>query len=262
MFTISSRQNALVVRCRAIARGEDSARILLDGAHLVSEALASGLAIQQAIVSTAHAGDAEIAAIVHELERRQVEMVAARPPVMAAVSLLRSPSAVVAVAARPVASTDGRPSRQALLVLACDVQDPGNIGAIVRVAEAAGATGMVAAGQSADPFGSKALRGSMGSALRLPIAMRSTIDESVADARRQGCRIAAAVPRGGTLLYDADLRGPLAVLVGSEGSGLADAVIREADLQLTIPMQPPVESLNAAVTVAIILYEARRQNQK
>jgi len=129
------------------------------------------------------------------------------------------------------------------------------------VAEAAGATGLVAAGASANPFGWKALRGSMGSALRLPIASALSSDAAIADARRRRCRVVATVPRGGRSLFEADLSGPVAVLIGGEGGGLPAALVDTADERVTIPMQAPVESLNAAVTAALILYEARRQRR-
>ena len=145
------------------------------------------------------------------------------------------------------------------MVIACDVQDPGNLGAIVRVAEAGAATGVVAAGSCADPFGWKALRGSMGSALRLPVASRGRADDAIARARRHGCRIVATVARGGHLLFDVNLKMPIAVLIGGEGSGLAPSLVAAADERVTIPMQAPVESLNAAVTAALVVYEARRQ---
>src|SRR5262249_41893855 len=132
-------------------------------------------------------------------------------------------------------------------------------GAIVRVAEAAGASGVVPAGASADPFGWKALRGSMGSALRLPVTPRMALDEALAQARAAGCRVIATTPRGGEPYFAVDLRGPIAIVIGGEGPGLPSAVIEAADLPVTIPMQAPVESLNAAVTAALILYEARRQ---
>ena len=81
----------------------------------------------------------------------------------------------------------------------------------------------------------------------------------MAEARRRGCRVIAAVPRDGQPLFDADLTGPVAVLIGGEGRGLSSAITDAADERITIPMQPPVESLNAAVTTALIVYEARRQ---
>jgi tRNA G18 (ribose-2'-O)-methylase SpoU len=99
----------------------------------------------------------------------------------------------------------------------------------------------------------------MGSALRLPIASAIEADEAIADARRRGCRIVASVPRGGQSLFDVDLTGPIAVLIGGEGPGLPPSLLDTADERLTIPMQAPVESLNAAVTAALIVYEAHRQ---
>ncbi len=133
------------------------------------------------------------------------------------------------------------------------------MGAIIRFAEAAGASGVVIAGDTADPFGWKALRGSMGSALRLPICASLLLEDAIDDARKRGARVVATVPRGGTSIFDAPLAGPLALLIGSEGVGLPDRVISEADLRVTIPMDPPVESLNAAVAAAVLLFEARRQ---
>ena len=134
------------------------------------------------------------------------------------------------------------------MIVAIDVQDPGNVGAIVRVAEAGGATGVVCAGACADPFGWKALRGSMGSALRLPVLVHRDVREAIDEARRHGCRIVATSPRGGRPLFESDLRGPIAILIGGEGPGLAASEIDAADERVMIPMQPPVESLNTAVT--------------
>jgi TrmH family RNA methyltransferase len=147
-----------------------------------------------------------------------------------------------------------------LVIVAVDVQDPGNVGAMLRVAEAAGATGAIVAGASADPFGWKAVRGSMGSALRLPLIVEKA-PWSAASIRHRNCRVVATVPRGGRPLFEADLRGPLAILIGGEGRGLAPALVDEAGERVTIPMEPPVESLNAAVTAALLLYEARRQRR-
>jgi len=84
-------------------------------------------------------------------------------------------------------------------------------------------------------------------------------DEAVAEAKRHGCRIVATVPRDGSPLFEMDLSGPLQILIGSEGRGLPPAVAAAADERVTIPMQTPVESLNAAVTTALIVYEAHRQ---
>ena len=257
---ITSRHNPHVARYRAVARGEVADRLLLDGPHLVAEALAAGVPIEHAAVGQAALDRAEIRTLVAELGRRGVEPVVATPHVMAALSPVRSSSPIVALAHRPAPDAKRLYAGAAPLVLiATDVQDPGNMGAMVRVAEAGGATSVIAAGTCADPFGWKALRGSTGSALRLPIGIVDSAASAMAEARRHGCRVMATVPRGGRSPFDIDLRGASAVLVGGEGPGLAPELVESADERITIPMQSPVESLNAAVAAAIIVYEAFRQ---
>lgn len=255
---ITSRQNAAVTRYRNVARGDDRSVVLLDGPHLISEALVAGLTVRHAMVVNEARPD--IATLARRLEDRGIEVASVTARVIAAASPVRTPSGIVALADRP-SGGDARLYRSVpLVIIASDVQDPGNVGAIVRVAEAAGASGVVAAGTCADPFGWKALRGSMGSALRLSIAFSRSVDEAVADARNHRCRVVAAVPKQGDSLFEADLTPPLAILVGGEGRGLPQALLDGVDRCVTVPMTPPVESLNVAVTAALILYEARRQS--
>jgi TrmH family RNA methyltransferase len=261
--TVSSRQNPVVAMYRAAARGETLGVMLLDGVHLVAEAVAAGLRMRHVAVKTEAMNITEIGLLVDRLEHANayVDMVSAQ--VMDALSPVRSSSAVVALADRPSPSEQKVYEGAApLVILAVDVQDPGNVGAIVRVAEAGGATGFVAAGACADPLGWKALRGSMGSALRLPILVASDPHRAIEDAKRHGCRIVATTARGGQSPFDIDYTGPAAVLIGSEGPGLPPALVEAADERVTIPMQTPVESLNAAVTAALIVYEARRQRTR
>lgn len=260
---ISSRQNPIVGRFRDAARGTAPGAILLEGAHLLADALDAGVQIEVAAVSAEAEGRAGTADLLRRLDRAGVEVAPVTAAVAEALSPVRSASGVVALARRP--ETDPRrvfASASPLVVVAADVQDPGNLGAIVRVAEAAGASGVIGTASGADPFGWKALRGSMGSALRLPVARMPSTPDAVAAARVAGCRIVATVPRGGRAPSEAGLSGPAAILIGGEGPGLPDAVVDEADERVTIPMAPPVESLNAAVTAALMLYEARRQRAR
>jgi len=260
---VSSRQNRLVARYRAAARGDARDVALLDGLHLVSEAVEAGVRIRHVAVKSDAMTITEVGALIERLTHSGVDVVSVSPSVMNALSAVRSSSSIVALVDRPVADVDRVfDAPRPLVVIAADVQDPGNLGAIVRVAEAGGASGVIAAGASADPFGWKALRGSMGSALRLPIGSRSEIARAADDARQHGCRIFSTVPRQGRSVFDCDFRGPGAIFIGSEGPGLPQAVIESSDERVTIPMQPPVESLNAAVTAALIVYEARRQRMK
>jgi tRNA G18 (ribose-2'-O)-methylase SpoU len=130
----------------------------------------------------------------------------------------------------------------------------------MRTAEAAGATAFITTASTADPLGWKALRGSMGSALRLPIA-RGDMAEILAALRTAGIATLALVPRAGQPLFETDLRKPSALILGSEGPGLPDDVLRHADHRITIPMREPVESLNVGVAAALVLYEAFRQRR-
>jgi len=263
MRRITSRQNPIVRTFRALADTADpsGARLLLDGAHLVAEARRAGLAFDAvAVLASRLDGDTEEGRLADDLDHGGVEVIQANDQVFAAISPVRTPSGIVAIVRRtPTTTADVCSGATALVVGAVDVQDPGNVGAIVRVAEAGGSTGVLVAGASATPFSWKAVRGSMGSVLRLPVAAGMAAETALTCMTEAGLRTVAAVPRDGRAPDDIDWTGPVGVLVGGEGPGLSDALIDRCDERVTIPMAPPVESLNVAVAAAILVYAARRQ---
>ena len=263
MRRITSRQNPIVRTFRALAETVDpsGARLLLDGAHLVDEAQRAGLILEAvAVLASRLEGDTEEGRIAHALDRRGIDVVVASDPVFAAVSPVRAPSGIVAIARRaPITVAAVCRGTHAFVVGAVDVQDPGNMGAIVRVAEAGGATGVLAAGISASPFSWKAVRGSMGSVLRLPVAAGIGSEGLLACMTDAGLRTIAAVPRDGRAPDHIDWTGSVGLMIGGEGPGLSDSLIERCDARVTIPMSPPVESLNVAVAAAILIYAARRQ---
>src|SRR2546428_3233028 len=166
---ITSRQNPLVARFRDAARGDAGEMMLLDGAHLVADAIAAQLRIDLAAVTPASREQPDIQQLTAALAEAGASAATVALPVMDAVSPVRSSSGIVALAARPSFQADRIYAGVApLVVIAVDVQDPGNVGAIVRVAEAAGATGVVSAGAAPKPLGWEALRAAEGSRLRLP----------------------------------------------------------------------------------------------
>jgi TrmH family RNA methyltransferase len=180
--------------------------------------------------------------------------------VLAAMSPVRQPSGIVSIVRCPPATLahalDGQP---ALVPVLTGVQDAGNVGAIVRTAEACGATGIMTTDGTADPFGWKALRGAMGSTFRMPIAVHQPLKAILGELRSRGIAVIATIPRGGTSPDAADLRGPAALILGGEGAGLPPDLAASADTLLTIPMRAPVESLNVSIAAALILFEASRQ---
>ena len=254
-----------VKRYRELARNPTKhgheRELLLDGSRLLFEARASGLAIESAAFEHDALKDSSVRTLAEQLAADGAEVFIVSRKVLESMSPVKTPSGVIGIASRPVATLQfvlvgSRP----LVVVAHDVQDPGNVGSIMRTAEAAGATAFVAAGTTADPLGWKALRGSMGSALRLPIA-RAKIGETLQALRALGITATALVPRGGQALFTADFRKPVALWLGGEGPGLPDEVSRQMDHLISIPMHAPVESLNVGVAAALVLYEAFRQRQ-
>jgi TrmH family RNA methyltransferase len=260
---ITSRSNPLVARFRMAARGRGpDGTILLDGAHLVADAIAAALPLEVVVLSDAVL-DNRARALEPLLARTDAEIVRVPTTVMAAMSPVRQPSGIVALAAARPATLDQALDSPLPLILALDgVQDAGNVGAIVRAAEACGATGLVTTPGTADPFGWKALRGAMGSTFRLPIAAGHAAAAIVDGLGARSIATLAAVPRTGTPLPACDLRRPVAILLGGEGGGLSDTLRAAADEWISIPMRAPVESLNVAVSAALILYEAAKQRDE
>ncbi len=250
MKRIASPANPLLKLVRRLARGgRRDPRFLLEGRKLVHAALESGVALEFALVSRGRAAEEARA-----LEAKGVEVSEATEKLFASVSSLSSPEGVLAVARRPAHSINELAAGGVVLV-SVGIQDPGNLGALARVAEAAGARALIVLKGSADPFGPKALRGSMGSLLRVPVFEM----DDLAPLPERGFRLAALVPRGGVDFREADYSPPVAVLLGREASGLDDATVARSDLRVSIPMQGAVESLNVATAGALVLYEASRR---
>lgn len=262
MKRISSRQNPIVRAYRQLAQEPDpiGGRLLLDGAHLVREAQAAALPFESVVIAQSHLDrETEEGALAQSLQRAGVDVASAGDQVFAAVSPVRTPSGIVAIARRHVTTIQAILTQARLFVMmVVDVQDPGNLGALMRVSEAGGVTGMIVAGDSANPFSWKAVRGSMGSALRLPVARAPAADAVMQEVQKSRAKVIAAVPRGGHDPDAVDWSGRIALLLGGEGQGLSTAVIEATDERVTVPMEPPVESLNVAVSAAIMIYAARR----
>jgi len=262
MRRISSRQNPLVARFRELARARGSgSEILLDGEHLVEEAVDAGVRLETvAFAERVLDSRADHDNLIARLERAGAQLVRVPEQVLTAMSPARQPSGIVAIARVHAFSLDDVLNAQPpLILMLAGIQDAGNVGAIIRTADACAATGVIATDGTADPFGWKALRGAMGSTFRVPTAVRQPIGATLARLKRSGITLLATSPRNGKLLDECDLSGPVAIALGAEGPGLSEEIAASADERVTIPMRPPVESLNVAITAALILYEASRQ---
>lgn len=236
-------------------------RLLLDGAHLVREARSPHASLEVVAVAASRVpADTEEGALARALASAGVDVVEASDQVFAAMSPVKTPSGIVAIGRRSAATLEEICGHHAAFVLAIvNVQDPGNVGALLRVAEAGGVTGAIVSGSSANPFSWKALRGSMGSALRLPTVFGLPPDAAVKSMKTSGLRLVAAIPRDGTVHDAVNWRGRVGLLLGGEGPGLDDALVAAADERVSIGMAAPVESLNVAAAGAVLVYAARRQ---
>jgi TrmH family RNA methyltransferase len=259
---ITSRRHPLVVACRGARAGGDDQPLLLDGWHLLSEAAASPIVVDAVLVGADPPGRQE-REVLTRLADGGAQVARVTDDVLQAASPVRTPSGVVALARRPATSIAlVAAASPALIVAALDVQDPGNVGALVRTGEAAGATGLLALGSGADPLGWKALRAAMGSAFRLPTARHGDAGAALADLRARGVRLVALTPAGGEPPEAIDFVPPTCLVLGGEGHGVAPAIAALADARLRLPMRPPVESLNVAVAGALALYAAAAQRER
>src|SRR3954471_11765511 len=182
-----TRQHSSVKKYRALAAsaGADGLQreLLLDGLHLLEEARASGIHIDSAAFEHAVLEQPDARGLAEALTAAGTEVLIVSRMVLEAMSPVKAPSGAVGIASRSMVSLrDTLDGSDPLVVLAHDVQDPGNVGALLRTAEAAGATALVACGSTADPFGWKALRGSMGSGLRVPVA-RADVHDALRECR-------------------------------------------------------------------------------
>ncbi len=259
---ITSSQNALVKRVRAVRDGRERASIFVEGVRLCEEAARAGLAFEAVLTTEAAGGEARASALIEALEERGTPVSLVTPSLLDAVSDTKTPQGVVALARRP--QTQGRAlsaddARTPLVVVLHRLNNPANAGALLRAADAAGATAAIATEGTADLFSPKALRGAMGSTFRLPLWTGATFDEVIAWCAARRITTVATAAAAERLHTELEWTLPHAVIVGTEGGGLSAGETAAADVCVRIPMREPVESLNAAVALAVVLYEAARQ---
>jgi TrmH family RNA methyltransferase len=254
---ITSRQNPRLKDIRRLRRSKGD-HALLEGPHLVGEAVAAGIDLETVLATPAWLESPEGRALARSLPERSLLEIA--PELLDELTDADSPRGVLAVARLPRSAAGLLPVRADGVYLYLDgLQDPGNLGALARVAEASGATALALSPGTVHPNHPRALRASAGSLLRLPVAVgaeAAEVDLRLALARP---RWLALDPRDGADLWQADLDGTLVLAVGAEGPGLSPALRERAGLRLTIPIETPVESLNATVAAALVLFEVRRR---
>jgi len=259
---ITSRDNSLLRRARDVRDGKLKELIFVEGLRLCEEALASGLKIDAVVFSEEIARKERAAKFLKQLDRVCERLASVSEKLLASISYTTTPQGIILLASRPDwvrAKFENAQGTAPLIVIMHGINNPVNVGAILRTAEAAGATGAIATAHNTDPFSPKALRGAMGSTFRLPIWTGATYAQALAWCSERNIETICADLEGSTLYTEIDWQGSRALIVGPESTGLTAEEVSAASAVVKIPMHGQVESLNVGVAASILLYEAARQ---
>lgn len=262
---ITSRDNSLLRLARSVRDGKTNDLIFIEGLRLCEEALRSDLKLDSIIFSEEIAEKERAAAFLLEAERAAKRSAQVSEKLLATISYTKTPQGIIALARRPPSGPEvleKKQSRPELLVVLLGLNNPVNVGAIVRSAEAAGATGVITTTQTSDPFSPKSLRGSMGSAFRIPIWHGPSYAVVLRWCVKQKITTVCADMEGAKSYTEIDWNSPRALILGPEAAGLKEEEVAAAQEVVRIPMHGEVESLNVSVAAGILLFEAARQRAK
>ena len=276
---ITSRHNALARHARSVRDRKEPEQIFIEGLRLAEEALRSGLNIQNAIYTEKLRREERGERLLNELEAEGRRLSLVSDEVLNSISDTRTPQGIVLLAERPrtgIEELGVKPKSESskterggqdatvaasLVVIIHGVNNPSNAGAILRTAEAAGATGIISTRGTTDLFAPKALRGAMGSSFRLPLWTDVDFAEAIRICKENNLRTVGAYLSASKTHTETDWTISSALVIGCEAAGLTASEGSMLDEGVRIPMRHPVESLNVAVASGIILYEAARQRR-
>jgi TrmH family RNA methyltransferase len=262
--TITSRDNSLLRLARSVREGKSTELIFVEGLRLCEEALRSELSLDAVIVSDQLAAKEKAAPLLEQLANNSARVAIVSEKLLESVSYTKTPQGIIVLAGRPQTTQEHFAASQqdALVVVMHRLNNPVNVGSILRTAEAAGATGVIATQNTADPFSPKALRGAMGSAFRLPVWFGASYSEAISWCATRSIQTICADVHAATNYEEVDWVKPSALILGPESNGLSQSEIDEAGMAVRIPMEGPAESLNVAVATGILLYDAVRKRRK
>ena len=238
---------------------------IIEGRNAVIEALRAGTAMDKVYIAKGET-DATLGHIASTARGKGIVVVEADRRKLDAMSVTHSHQGVIAVAAvREYASVSdilqsARDKGEPPLVVVCDeLSDPHNLGAVIRTAEAAGAHGVIIPKRRSAGLTAIVAKTSAGAVSYLPVARVANLTALLRELKEEGLWVFGTAADGSTSLYQADLKGPAAIVIGSEGNGMSRLVREQCDFLVSIPMRGQVNSLNASAAAAVVLYEAVRQ---
>ena len=253
---ITSKENQHLVAARRVRDGKDTEHIFFEGRRLATEVLRSNVTLEQCLISDAFADEA----LISQLTRATDECYFVADKLFRSIADTDSSQGIVLITNRPKNSM-GAAEPTSLYLYLHEINNPSNLGAIFRTAEAANIAGILISKNSADPFSAKSNRASMGSNLRIPVLEAAGSDELLSWARENDLITTAAAVSTATSYSDIDWKKGRVLVYGSEAHGLDESFLETLDETFIIPMENGVESLNLGVSVGITLFEAKRQRE-
>lgn len=261
---VTSPANPLVKEIRGLHQKkhrDESGLFIAEGQKLVRDAVEAGWQIQMLVYAAAQAGDEAVGALAARAKAEGGTVLEVSAPVLEKIARRDNPQSVVGVFRQRFAA-EATIGRSGIWVALDRVRDPGNLGTIIRTADAAGLAGVVLVGASCDPFGLEAVRATMGSIFHVPLA-RTGEDGLIAQAKRHGARLVGThLAAAATDYREADYRQPLILLMGNEQQGLTAKLAEACHGLVRIPMRSGADSLNLAVSTGLMIYEALRQERR
>lgn len=260
MQMLTSVQNPMVKQLAGLKekkRREATGLVLIEGVRFVEEALQAGTEIVQVVYSPRLTEGERGRQLLESVTRAKVSVLAVSEKVLAHVVDTGTPQGIAAAVRVPQVSLEQTASD--FLLVVDGVQDPGNLGTIIRTALAAGAGGVVCTKGTVDAFNPKTLRSTMGAVFKLPVIQGIAGDQLIEWLACRKISLVVADAAGEEMYYEAELNPPLALVIGNEGQGPSRLMLQRATRRVRIPLRGGVESLNAAVAAALLLFESARQ---
>ncbi|AEF94063.1 tRNA/rRNA methyltransferase (SpoU) [Desulfotomaculum nigrificans CO-1-SRB] len=260
---ITAAQNPKIKYIRRLAQRnfrEKERKLVVEGVRLVEEALQSGWRTESFVYTYEAVQNERGSRLLELAQRKCAQTYQVTAHIMSQLSDTETPQGVLAVLWQPdYVLADVLPGQPPLVVVVDGVQDPGNLGTIVRSADAAGASGVVLLKGTVDIYNPKTIRATMGSLFHLPVVTAEDVDGALAYLASAGVTLIVGDPVLGEPIFKANLKVPVAIMVGNEGAGPRADLNRFKHVKVNIPMPGRAESLNVAMATSIMLYEAVRQ---
>lgn len=262
MNTISSNQNTIIKEINSLKKKkfrEEKKLFFIEGLRFVDEALKENVEILRVLVSEQFVSSKNSDTILGKVKKKNIDLFLVTDKIFNEISDTEAPQGILAVVRMKSHTIDEILTPDSFIIVLDSVQDPGNLGTIIRTADAANSSGILLSKGCVDAYNPKVLRSTMGSIFHIPHVFSENIAEDLKGLKNRGIQVLAAHLEGKRFHFETDLKQSTAVIIGNEANGISEDIIRFADELVRIPMPGKAESLNASVAAGVLMFEVVRQ---